>query len=216
MDELDIKAKFLEVVRDASPPRQKPIVTTEFSIAGGNTRADLVVLSDEFVGIEIKSRLDSLSRLSKQAHDYRAVFDRVVLILDGKHLVKYLGINFHFCDVWTFDYEKNFRLFSKGRHHKAEEENFFNLLTQAEREKAFRDERFLGRSKREIFEYFFRQRYVETSKQFWKKTRGRSIKRGDMRMLSRFSEARQNVAKLESEKEYRIKKWLKDHDTSKA
>lgn len=208
MDELDLKAKFLEFVGDASPPRKKPVVTTEFPIMGGNTRADLAILGDEFVGVEIKSRKDSLSRLSKQVADYRAVFDRVVLVLDGKHLVQYLSIDFHFCDVWTINFDGQFRIFSQGEHHRSEPDVLFSLLTAAEREQAYRSERFQKSDKREIFEYFFRQRYARTSSEFWRKTRNRKIKRTDLEMLSRFSETRKEAAKLEAEKDERIRRWI--------
>ena len=49
-------------------------------------RADLLVLSDEFHAIEIKSDADSLSRLAEQLADYHRVFDKVSVVTTSRQL----------------------------------------------------------------------------------------------------------------------------------
>lgn len=49
-------------------------------------RADLLLLSDEFHAIEIKSDADSLSRLTEQLPDYHRVFDKVSVATTRKQL----------------------------------------------------------------------------------------------------------------------------------
>jgi hypothetical protein len=173
MDEATIKAAVLNLIRRQAPSRRRPVVATEFQILSGQTRADLVALDDEFVGIEIKSKQDSLKRLRKQAHDYYASFDKTILVLDGRHLLPYLSIDFEFCDVWTFDESGQLRQFSEGKHHRMPEENFVHMLTLKEREIAFRDPQFQGKSKRETFFHFFKERFKPTSDNFWRRVRRR-------------------------------------------
>lgn len=208
MDEREIKAAVLERVRQATTSKSRPVIASEFKISSGNTRADLAVLSDEFVGVEIKSEKDSLSRLSKQAFDYRIYFDRTVLVLDGRHLVKYLGIDLKFCDVWTFDENSILRQFSSGSHHRAEDDRLFSLLTLAEREAAFRNPKFSGMSKREIFEETFRTKYRQTSKLFWKTVARRKVRREDINLLSRYAAVRNQAKQLVEQRESEIAKWV--------
>lgn len=208
MDEMEIKARFLELVRAASHPRRKPVVASEFKISSGNTRADLAILSDEFVGIEIKSKRDSLSRLIKQANDYKNYFDRTVLVLDGKHLVRYLSMSLDFCDVWTFDENGHLRQFSQGNHEIADATNLFSLLTQQERGGSNRNKRIAGMSKRSAFEQAFRDRYSKTSTRFWRTVARRRIQKSDVMLLSRYQDARTEVRKLELEKSKQIAAWI--------
>lgn len=49
-------------------------------------RADLLLLSEEFHAIEIKSDVDSLSRLTEQLIDYHRVFDKVSVVTTSKQL----------------------------------------------------------------------------------------------------------------------------------
>jgi hypothetical protein len=212
VDEKSIKAAVLTLVRSASRGCARPIVASEFKISMGNTRADLAILSDEFVGVEIKSKRDSLSRLLKQAQDYRAYFDRTVLVLDSRHLLRYLKYSFDFCDVWTFDELGELRQFSHGTHRRAEDANLIALLTQAERKMMFRDPKFSNLSKRESFEAIFSLRYRQTSSQFWQSVKRRKITRLDIDLLSRYQDARVAWQDLYERRQREVLEWMQAHD----
>ncbi|ANY20520.1 hypothetical protein A6F68_02012 [Tsuneonella dongtanensis] len=208
MDEVQIKAEVLNLIRSQSTRRRRPVVATEFQILKGQTRADLAILDDEFIGVEIKSKKDTLKRLVKQTNDYRNCFDRTVLVLDESHLLAYLGIKLPFCDVWTFDENKNLRQFSEGRHERVPDENLYRMLTLKEREMAFRDARFSGWSQREIFLHFFKLKFGPTSDQFWKSVGRRKILRHDIQLLSRFREIRLKAEKNVAARDEEWAAWL--------
>lgn len=64
------------------------IILQEVKIPRPSARADMVVVNGEFCGFEIKSDVDSLRRLNRQAQAFNAVFDRVCLVTTQTHLDK--------------------------------------------------------------------------------------------------------------------------------
>ena len=64
------------------------VVVDELGLQHGRFRADIAVVNGHLAGFEIKSDFDSLSRLASQAEGYSSVFDRVTLVLTGRHAVE--------------------------------------------------------------------------------------------------------------------------------
>lgn len=62
------------------------LVLDELGLQHGKCRADIALVNGHLVGIEIKSDVDSLDRLSAQVVSYSAVFDRISLVLTHRHL----------------------------------------------------------------------------------------------------------------------------------
>jgi hypothetical protein len=58
----------------------------EFWIPLSHERADVVEVDGLLSGFEIKSARDTLARLPRQAEAFSAVFDRVSLVCDARHL----------------------------------------------------------------------------------------------------------------------------------
>lgn len=58
----------------------------EMPICLGRTRVDLATVNGRLHGFEIKSQLDTLSRLQSQLRDYGTVFDEITLVIGPKHL----------------------------------------------------------------------------------------------------------------------------------
>lgn len=54
----------------------------------GSSRADLVMLNGLATGIEIKSDIDSLSRLESQIRDYSKVFPKTMVVTGPKHVTE--------------------------------------------------------------------------------------------------------------------------------
>jgi len=61
------------------------IVIEELGINHGKYRADIAVLNSRFIGYEIKSNKDSLTRLSEQIKAYNSIFDKVYIVIGHRH-----------------------------------------------------------------------------------------------------------------------------------
>lgn len=57
-------------------------VINELEICSGKSRADMAIISDQFIGVEIKGPKDRLDRLPKQIEHYSKCFDQVILVVD--------------------------------------------------------------------------------------------------------------------------------------
>ena len=73
-------------------PRDGRVVLDEVGLFRGQSRVDLVVISDQLEAYEIKSDADSLSRLPAQVEAYSRVFERVTLVCASRHLVRAMMI----------------------------------------------------------------------------------------------------------------------------
>lgn len=61
------------------------VVIEELGVLQGDARVDLAVVNGQLHGFEIKSEADTLARLPGQVTAYSRVFDRVTLVLSGRH-----------------------------------------------------------------------------------------------------------------------------------
>ena len=75
-----------ELRTSAIVDQNHPLIIHEFAILGGETRADLVTISDLMHGYEVKGASDNLKRLPKQIELYNRVFDRATLVTTAEHL----------------------------------------------------------------------------------------------------------------------------------
>lgn len=64
----------------------------EFWVPRSNERADVVVISAEMSGFEIKTERDTLARLPRQAVAYARVFDRCSVVLAERHVAGAMAI----------------------------------------------------------------------------------------------------------------------------
>src|SRR5688500_15372204 len=62
------------------------LVVDELGIDHGKCRADIAVINGHMIGYEIKSEVDTLSRLNLQIEKYNSVFDHSYIILTNRHL----------------------------------------------------------------------------------------------------------------------------------
>jgi hypothetical protein len=61
-------------------------IVQEMGVWSGTVRIDIAVINGELRGYELKSERDTLERLPLQLRIYSRVFDRVTLVVDGKHI----------------------------------------------------------------------------------------------------------------------------------
>jgi hypothetical protein len=62
------------------------LVVHELALCQAEARVDVAAVNGRLVGFEIKTSLDTLSRLARQEAVYSRVFDRVWLVADRRHL----------------------------------------------------------------------------------------------------------------------------------
>jgi hypothetical protein len=67
-------------------------VVDELALTQRGARVDIAVVGDEFIGFEIKTANDSLARLPSQLEAYGAVFDRIVLAAETRHVADAVAI----------------------------------------------------------------------------------------------------------------------------
>src|SRR5580704_2151247 len=86
MKDLDIRLALRDSLTRKYSIDRSALILDEFTVCGGQYRADLTVVNGQLKGYEIKSDYDSLRRLGSQAIGYAKVFDTVTLVLGRKHL----------------------------------------------------------------------------------------------------------------------------------
>jgi hypothetical protein len=62
------------------------LILDEVGLCQGEARVDVAVVNGSLHGYEIKSEVDTLARLQKQAHIYSLVLDTVTLVTPQRHL----------------------------------------------------------------------------------------------------------------------------------
>lgn len=90
-------------------------ITEELPIPRPSVRADVVVTNGRFVGYEIKSDLDSLSRLPRQVRGYSEVFEKAFVVTTAKRVAyakKYLPDWWGLIEIRP---DLSVRVHSKGR-----------------------------------------------------------------------------------------------------
>jgi hypothetical protein len=82
----DIRPALRRLVREMEADSPDSVVIEELGLGKGAVRVDVAVVNGIMHAYEIKSDVDSLRRLSRQAAHYGKCFDRVSLVLGSKHL----------------------------------------------------------------------------------------------------------------------------------
>ncbi|OKP76043.1 hypothetical protein BTE77_17230 [Ensifer adhaerens] len=92
--ESQIKCDVLNSLRKHRVIDSRSIVASEYKLGSTGRRADLAVYNgSKLIGIEIKSKHDSLVRLRDQLDVYGACFDEVMLVSDERHISSALNIS---------------------------------------------------------------------------------------------------------------------------
>jgi hypothetical protein len=185
-----IAAAILMHVRRAAGRRKKPIVTREFTLGQSAVRADLALLGDEFIGIEIKGLRDNLKRFPAQMAAYSRFFNKTIAVVDNRHLRHIRDDTLCGAALWSFDINGELKEVKVGGPaHEIETKAYLETMTQQEKKRYVRPKT-LEDDIPVIFRQVFESRYGPTSSQFWASVSRRRIHDDDLSMLSRFSEAR--------------------------
>jgi len=205
LTEAEIKARVLTELRQQAAISKKAVIANEFRIGNSSIRADLAILTNEFIGIEIKSEFDSLRRLASQTGAYLSYFDRVIVVLASKHLKKVNPSVLVGVELWEVNEDGKFSTLSvPAKNPMVEKKSLFDLMTQQEKRRFCDTEAVLPleidpwescSDDRRSFCAAFRNRFERTSRDFWQAVGRRAIHATDLSRLSRFHELRQGRIK---------------------
>lgn len=90
MRDVDIRAALVRKLSSAAGAGG--VVRHELGVLNGNRRVDVVRIGERLEGWEIKSDVDTLTRLPGQAQVFSQILDRATLVASAKHLDKAIDI----------------------------------------------------------------------------------------------------------------------------
>ncbi|MGN8024258.1 sce7726 family protein [Phyllobacterium sp. 22229] len=207
IDETRIKCELLLMLRRSKLLNARSVLSSEYVIGSTGRRADLAILNGtSFVGIEIKSRYDSLARLSDQLEVYRSCFTRVMLVVDERHVESATLRAGPSIEIWKVDSQCGIQL------HRPQEispmkikSQLLKMLTTGDLKRALKLPSNSNIKKKELIQvmssqpeedifreviYSFKQVYSETSSKFWAETYRKNISPQSLQALSRFASVR--------------------------
>lgn len=100
MRDIDIRRELDRRIRARPAQMRDAVVRHEVGIVEGERRIDLAVFNGHFTGYEIKSDVDTLSRLPAQAEAYGRVMDYLTIVTTEKYVSPALDI---LPDFWGVD-----------------------------------------------------------------------------------------------------------------
>jgi hypothetical protein len=190
LGEIEIKAAVLNRLRQQGRIDRRSTLASEFCLGRTRVRCDLAIQSDQFIGVEIKSELDSLRRLPSQIPVYREHFDNTVLAVATRHLPSVAALDLSGIELWECAPDGSIQTIQAGALGPMFEPCWTDLMTQVERR------RFAAEDGRSSFRRAFDYRFAATSREFWRSVGRRKIKPEDLAKLSRFRDARLSRAAL--------------------
>jgi len=108
-----------------------------FEVNVNSSRADFLVINGETKCFEIKSKIDTLNRLDKQAQDYSEAFEYNVVLADEVHLKKIASTIPEYYGIWHFNGTKKVELRKASLSPHINPASQLNLLTKKELNKFF-------------------------------------------------------------------------------
>lgn len=77
-----------------------------FEVAAKGSRTDFLVINGDTKSFEVKSKIDTLSRLKKQVSDYGDVFEFNTVVIDKVHLSNVIKIVPEYYGIWYYEGSK--------------------------------------------------------------------------------------------------------------
>lgn len=222
LKEAELKCLFLESLRSRQIIDERSVIASEFALGRTGRRVDLAVWSREFIGIEFKSKFDTLRRLPPQLDAYLQCFDRVVFVVDQKHGASLKDMPPE-VEVWIVDGDGNLSLVQRpGVIRSKSTQALANLCSLSQLRRLTRSEA-SGRSYRgrtsissgdlvfdDVYEAAidgFKKSFAPSSKTFWSRVENSKIHPDHLVVLSRYAEQRTRRAIAEKEQQSFWQSW---------
>lgn len=211
LNEAEIKAIILTLPEFR---KYRPIVASEFVVGPRIRRADLVIQRDDLIAFEIKSDFDNLLRLQAQTKEYANYFNKVIVVVTSKHVIKTLDMLSDDFEVWEVDSERRINIVRRASSCLMRSpRNLLRLLTKAEKQrylgKDLLPDLFLTEAQlvKSAAAEAFAARHGFCSKRFWKAVGRKKVQPDHLEHLSRFSENRKRAATQAAKAEDFWKSW---------
>jgi hypothetical protein len=88
----EIRSELKPYLRTLIKASENARVVEEMTICGGKARADIALITNRLIGIEIKGPLDNLDRLPNQVNHYSRCFDQAFLVANETLIPRALRI----------------------------------------------------------------------------------------------------------------------------
>lgn len=221
-NEREIKRSILQVWREQGVIDSSSTLASEFVLGRSRCRADLTILNDQFIGIEIKSRQDNLSRLERQLTAYTACFDRVIVVADEKHIPRVLRIASDAVEIWrvvdtgTVEIVRNSNRSLSGQCPLAQLQllklnELSRLVGTKERLSRHQLEKLAlerpGTEIRHAALCSFKSAFSGVSRAFWESVDGRQVSTTHLNALSRFGHLRLQQQAQDDARSERLRAW---------
>jgi hypothetical protein len=206
LDEADLKAIVLNYLREENGGKRTSIVANEYRLGNTAVRADLAVLGNEFIGVEIKSERDSLKRLPTQVAAYSRYFDRVIVAVSDRHLANLDWKGLREAEVWKISESGRVSVASQ-RSKLPELYCLSDLMTSAQRARYGLDRSVSADVAALAFETEFRRRFGDTSEKFWSSVGSGKVSASHVGLLSRFRDRRESWSQWSKEQEAQWSDW---------
>lgn len=225
LNEGHLKCSFLEHLRCLGRLDGTSVLASEFALGRAGRRIDLAIWSGEFIGIEFKSKFDTLRRLSWQLDAYLQCFDRIIFVVDQKHASKAAALLPAPVELWVVEPTGNFVLENAAGVLRGQTiEGLANLcaLAQLRRlsEAASPDGACRGRRSvmasglklEDVYEFAvtrFKKTFADSSRAFWSAVGDQPIHQNTLPSLSRFAKQRTRLASIQEAEQNFWQDWVR-------
>lgn len=219
-----LKCSFLEHLRRLGRLDNNSVLASEFALGRAGRRVDLAIWSGEFIGVEFKSKFDSLRRLSWQLDAYLQCFDRIIFVVDRKHASKVAALLPAPVELWVVGPTGNFVLENAAGVLRGQTiEGLANLCTLAELRRLSRaassDGLYRGRCSvmasglkaEDVYDSAikrFRRTFAHSSRAFWNAVGDQAIHQHALPSLSRFAKQRTRLACIQEAEQAFWRDWI--------
>ncbi|MGV2053004.1 sce7726 family protein [Agrobacterium fabrum] len=222
LDEQSLKCELLAMFRRQRLIGSSSVIASEFVLGRTGCRSDLAIWNGQFIGIEVKSARDSLSRLPEQLQAYLKFFDEVILLCDETHLVKAdalcpAGVGIY---VWQDDEIKVYRSAQTNIRHDEMEcarhlsvknlQSALGLKPGHGYSRTALERQLLNASSiciKSLVKASFKSTYRCTTEIFLNATKRKSIKPEHLRHLSRYADSREEQEKNYADRKTFWRQW---------
>lgn len=224
LNESYLKSSFLEHLRRLGRLDGSSVLASEFALGGAGRRIDLAIWSGEFIGVEFKSKFDTLRRLSWQLDAYLQCFDRIIFVVDQKHGSKVAALLPAPVELWVVGPSGSFVLESAAGVLRGQTtEGLANLCTLAQLRQlskaASPDGAYIGRRSvmanglrlEDVYESAvarFRKTFADSSRAFWDAVGNQAVHQGALPSLSRFAKQRTRLASIQEAEQNFWRDWV--------
>jgi len=105
LDDSQIRESLRFILRDECSKHNDVMLIEELGVFQGDFRVDLATVNGHIHGYEIKSDVDTLSRLSSQVKAYSSIFQYLTVVVGQRHLAEVRKKLPKFCGLMLATYE---------------------------------------------------------------------------------------------------------------